>query len=213
VLARRLTTILPAMTLPEALETTRLHRVAGLTGARTALVTTRPCRAPHHTLSAAGQIGGGQVPMLGRRGAASLGVSSMSRLRHLPMCSPIGRACRLTHRWVRPHSGHIACVFNPFVEVTHTPSVVVRIPVHTPAIGASPSEGVRHHRCSRFTTRGRLRHRSCYAPPQSPVVGAERGHQGDGRGQTAPPFSGSVPFSVKVGYGIICVESPNGRRR
>jgi magnesium chelatase family protein len=53
-LAHRLTTILPAMTLPEALETTRLHRVAGLTGARTALVTTRPCRAPHHTISTRG---------------------------------------------------------------------------------------------------------------------------------------------------------------
>jgi predicted ATPase with chaperone activity len=41
-LGRRLTTILPAMTLAEALETTRIHRVAGLTGDRMALVTTRP---------------------------------------------------------------------------------------------------------------------------------------------------------------------------
>jgi hypothetical protein len=41
-LARRLITILPEMTLAEALETTRIHRVAGLTGARTAVVTTRP---------------------------------------------------------------------------------------------------------------------------------------------------------------------------
>jgi predicted ATPase with chaperone activity len=41
------------MTLPEALETTRIHSVAGLTGARTALVTTRPFRAPHHTISEA----------------------------------------------------------------------------------------------------------------------------------------------------------------
>jgi magnesium chelatase family protein len=45
-LARRLTTILPDMTLPEALDTTRIHRVAGLTGDRTAVVTTRPFRAP-----------------------------------------------------------------------------------------------------------------------------------------------------------------------
>jgi hypothetical protein len=57
-LARRLTTILPAMTLAEAIETTRIHRVAGLTGNRTALVTTRPCRAPHHPLSDPGLIGG-----------------------------------------------------------------------------------------------------------------------------------------------------------
>src|SRR4030095_1467670 len=56
-LARRLTTILPATTLAEALETTRIHSVAGLTGDRTALVTTRPFRAPHHTISEAGLIG------------------------------------------------------------------------------------------------------------------------------------------------------------
>jgi magnesium chelatase family protein len=61
----RLTPMLPAMTLAEAIETTRIHRVAGLTGNRTALVTTRPCRAPHYTLSDAGLIGGGHVPMPG----------------------------------------------------------------------------------------------------------------------------------------------------
>ena len=64
-LARRLTTILPAMTLAEALETTRIHRVAGRTSARTALVTTRPCRTPHQTISAVGLIGDGHVPMPG----------------------------------------------------------------------------------------------------------------------------------------------------
>jgi magnesium chelatase family protein len=53
------------MTLAEALETTRIHRVAGRTGARTSLVTTRPFRAPHHTISDAGLIGGGHVPMPG----------------------------------------------------------------------------------------------------------------------------------------------------
>jgi magnesium chelatase family protein len=60
-LARRLTTMLPAMRLAEALETTRIHSVAGLTGARTALVTTRLFRAPHHTISDVGLIGGGNV--------------------------------------------------------------------------------------------------------------------------------------------------------
>jgi magnesium chelatase family protein len=50
------------MSLAEALETTRIHRVAGRTGARTAMVTTRPCRAPLHTISAVGLIGG-HVPM------------------------------------------------------------------------------------------------------------------------------------------------------
>jgi magnesium chelatase family protein len=64
-LARRLTTILPAMTLAEAIETTRIHRVPGLIGDRTALVMSRPFRAPHHTISDAGLIGGGHVPMPG----------------------------------------------------------------------------------------------------------------------------------------------------
>jgi len=59
-LARRLTTILPAVSLAEARETTRLHRVAGRTGARTAVVTTRPFRAPHHTISDVGLIGTGR---------------------------------------------------------------------------------------------------------------------------------------------------------
>src|SRR5215510_5366185 len=73
-LAQRLTTTVPAMTLAEALETTRIHSVAGLTGDRTALVTTRPCRAPHHTLSDVGLIGGGQVPQPGEVSLAHHGV-------------------------------------------------------------------------------------------------------------------------------------------
>jgi magnesium chelatase family protein len=73
-LARRLTTLLPARTLPEAVETTRIPRVAGLTSDRTALVTTRPCRAPHHTISDAGRIGGGHVPMPGEVSLAHHGV-------------------------------------------------------------------------------------------------------------------------------------------
>jgi Magnesium chelatase, subunit ChlI len=65
-LARRLSTLLPAMHLAQAIEITRIHRVTGLTVDRTALVTTRLCRAPHHTISDVGLIGGGQVPMPGK---------------------------------------------------------------------------------------------------------------------------------------------------
>ena len=79
-LARRLTTILPAMTRAEAIETTRIHRVAGLTGDRTALVTTRPCRAPQHTISDAGLIGGGHVPMPGEVSLAHNGVLFLDEL-------------------------------------------------------------------------------------------------------------------------------------
>jgi magnesium chelatase family protein len=57
-LARRLTTILPAMTLPAAIDTTRIHRVAGRTGGRGALVTTLSFRAPHPTIADVGVIDG-----------------------------------------------------------------------------------------------------------------------------------------------------------
>ncbi len=79
-LTRRLTTILTAITLADALDTTRMHRVAGLTGDRTAVVTTRPFRAPHHTISDVGLIGGGQVPMPGEVSLAHHGVLFLDEL-------------------------------------------------------------------------------------------------------------------------------------
>ena len=79
-LARRLTTILPAMTLAEAIDTTRLHRVAGRTGDRTAVVTTRPGRAPPHTIADVGLIGGGHVPMPGEVSRAHHGVRCLDEL-------------------------------------------------------------------------------------------------------------------------------------
>ena len=82
-LARRLTTVLPAMTLPEAIDTTRIHSVAGLTGDRMAWVTMRPFRAPHHILSDAGRIGGGQVPM---PGDVSLAYHGVPLPEELPEC-------------------------------------------------------------------------------------------------------------------------------
>jgi magnesium chelatase family protein len=79
-LARRLTTILPAMTLAEAIETTRIHRVAGRTDDRMKVVTTRPCRAPPHTISAVGLTGGGQVPLPGEVSRAHHGVLFLEEL-------------------------------------------------------------------------------------------------------------------------------------
>jgi hypothetical protein len=64
-LARRVTTILRAITLPETPDTTCIHRAASLTGDRTALVAARPLRAPYHTIADAGIIGGGQVVVRG----------------------------------------------------------------------------------------------------------------------------------------------------
>jgi magnesium chelatase family protein len=62
------------MSLAEAIDTTRIHRVAGLTGGRTAFVTMRPFRAPTHTISAVGLIGGGQLPMPGELSLAHHGL-------------------------------------------------------------------------------------------------------------------------------------------
>jgi magnesium chelatase family protein len=73
-LAGRFTTILPAMTLVEAIETPCIPSVAGLTGDCTALVTTRPFRAPHHTISDVGLIGGWHLPMPGDVSRAHHGV-------------------------------------------------------------------------------------------------------------------------------------------
>jgi magnesium chelatase family protein len=73
-LAHRLATILPAMRRAAARETTRIHRVAGLTSGRTAFVTTRPFRAPHHTISAVGVIGGDQLPLPGEMSLAHHGL-------------------------------------------------------------------------------------------------------------------------------------------
>jgi Magnesium chelatase, subunit ChlI/Integrase core domain len=71
------------MTVPEALDTTLIHRVAGLAGDRTALVTMRPFRATHHTSSDVGLIGGGQVSMPGE---VSLGHHGILSLDEWPEC-------------------------------------------------------------------------------------------------------------------------------
>jgi len=79
-LAKRMPTILPPLEFEEALECTKIHSVVGLTE-KHGLITTRPFRAPHHTISDAGLIGGGAVP---RPGEVSLAHNGMLFLDELP---------------------------------------------------------------------------------------------------------------------------------
>jgi len=117
--ARRLTTLLPAMSLAEALETTWIHRLAGRTGDCTALATTQPFCALHHTISDVGLIAGGHVPMpkevsLAQNGVLFLDEPPEFRRQVLEvLCQPLED--NLTSMQSRPcprrrHAGHAGLV-------------------------------------------------------------------------------------------------------
>ncbi|MBN2864174.1 MAG: YifB family Mg chelatase-like AAA ATPase [Bacteroidales bacterium] len=80
-LAKRLATIMPPLTLEEALETTKIHSVAGKIDDHTALMTRRPFRSPHHTISNVALVGGGSLP---QPGEISLGHNGVLFLDELP---------------------------------------------------------------------------------------------------------------------------------
>lgn len=73
-MAKRLPTILPPLTLAESLETTQVHSIAGKLGADTSLIAQRPFRAPHHTISEVALVGGGSTPQPGEITLAHHGV-------------------------------------------------------------------------------------------------------------------------------------------
>jgi magnesium chelatase family protein len=79
-LARRLPGILPPLSLQEALETTRIHSVAGLLKPTEPLLGARPFRAPHHTVSDGGMVGGGRIPRPGEVSLAHNGVLFLDEL-------------------------------------------------------------------------------------------------------------------------------------
>jgi len=79
-LARRLPSILPLMSFDEAIETTKIHSIMGLLRQGQPLIATRPFRSPHHTISDAGLIGGGQVPKPGEVSLSHNGVLFLDEL-------------------------------------------------------------------------------------------------------------------------------------
>ncbi len=79
-LAKRLPSILPPLSMLEALETTKIHSVAGKLGEATSLLTTRPYRAPHHTISDVALVGGGGNPQPGEISLSHNGVLFLDEL-------------------------------------------------------------------------------------------------------------------------------------
>ena len=79
-LAKRVPSILPPLTMKEALETTKIHSVAGKMGSNTSLMTIRPFRSPHHTISDVALVGGGTYPQPGEISLAHNGVLFLDEL-------------------------------------------------------------------------------------------------------------------------------------
>lgn len=121
-LARRLPTILPEMTLDEALETTAVHSVAGLLG-EAPLVATRPFRAPHHTSSEAALVGGGRIVRPGEISLAHHGVLFLDELPEFPgpaleaLRQPLEErriaVARASGSHVFPADALVVCAMNP----------------------------------------------------------------------------------------------------
>ncbi|MBC2711998.1 MAG: YifB family Mg chelatase-like AAA ATPase, partial [Desulfosarcina sp.] len=153
-LARRISTILPPMSFEEAIETTKIFSVVGMLNREQPLVTRRPFRSPHHTISDAGLIGGGHIPRPGEVSLAHNGVlfldeypSSFMLIAAMNPC-PCGyfadprHACRCTahqiHRYRSKISGPLLDRIDIHVEVPAVPykDLMVDAP-------AEPSEAIR----------------------------------------------------------------------
>ena len=122
-LAQRLPSILPALSLYEALEVTKIHSIAGLLPQNVPLITTRPFRSPHHTISANGLSGGGSMPRPGEISLAHNGVLFLDELPEFkkdalevlrqPMEDGVVNISRVNATLTYPSSSMVVAAMNP----------------------------------------------------------------------------------------------------
>jgi magnesium chelatase family protein len=132
-LAKRLPSILPPLSLKEALETTKIHSVSGNLGSNSSLMTQRPFRSPHHTISNVALVGGGQIPQPGEISLAHNGVLFLDELPEFqrtvlevmrqPLEDRVVNISRARLSVEYPASFMLVASMNPCRFVAHLPSI------------------------------------------------------------------------------------------